>query len=428
MSPALALAPPAITPQRKARKARKRSRGFGELYQRGQWWYLRWRENGQRRIKKFPNKDLAERTMALIAAARARGESGLGPDRSTTPALGELFKDWIERREHTHRSAGDDRGRWHNHLAGYLQHLRPDDVDTALLRKIIEEKMAGGRLHVRGKKRGERAEGKGLSSTTARLLMRLCSTFFSDLVERGIATKNPVKALPRATRRLIRPSHDPRTTPFIEKADDIRRVYLALPEPVNVAFAIGALCALRTGETLALKWAHVDIANRRIHVRESVGGPLKDEESRLVPIQDGLLPILKAWHLRTGGQGLVVPPMRPGRRHCDEHTLGKMLRAALVQLGLPPLTWYQATRHTGASQWVLAGGTIEKLREIMGHSTVIVTERYAHLKDDCFTAQDLSRMQVDLSAPAGQLVALEPPRTLPAGCPQTLQARGAFTV
>ncbi len=43
------------------------------------------------------------------------------------------------------------------------------------------------------------------------------------------------------------------------------------------------------------------------------------------------------------------------------------------------LTGYQATRHTFASQWVLAGGSIEKLKEIMGHISVIVTEQYAHL-------------------------------------------------
>jgi len=39
----------------------------------------------------------------------------------------------------------------------------------------------------------------------------------------------------------MRPTHDPRTTPFVEKLDDLRRIYLHLPEPLNVAYAIGAL-------------------------------------------------------------------------------------------------------------------------------------------------------------------------------------------
>ncbi len=54
----------------------------------------------------------------------------------------------------------------------------------------------------------------------------------------------------------------------------MRRIYLYLPEPVNVAFAIGALAGLRTGEVLALRWAQVDLETRRIHVRESLKGPL----------------------------------------------------------------------------------------------------------------------------------------------------------
>ncbi len=45
----------------------------------------------------------------------------------------------------------------------------------------------------------------------------------------------------------------------------------------------------------------------------------------------------------------------------------------------------------------MAGGSIEKLREAMGHSTVLVTERYAHLRGDVFNAVDLGRMAVDLS-------------------------------
>ena len=50
----------------------------------------------------------------------------------------------------------------------------------------------------------------------------------------------------------------------------------------------------------------------------------------------------------------------------------------LARRELPALTWYQATRHTFASQFVLAGGSIEKLSKLMGHSRVTTTERYAH--------------------------------------------------
>ena len=380
-----------------ARKKRKRPSGQGCVYQRGPGnFWIKWRVAGRVCTKGgYPTEDEAKKMLDVLTADARAGRDRMPTKPKPIQPLGELATEWLERREKTHRSAGDDKGRWNLHLAPYLAKLRPDEVDPALLRKIIEAKLA---------------EGK--SSSTARLLMRLLSTFYSDLVERWLSAHNPVKMLPRATRRLVRPSHDPRTTPFVERLEDVRRIYLALPDPVNLAYAIGALAGLRTGEILALRWDHVDLDRRRIHVRESVGGPLKDDDSRMVPIQDALHPLLSEWHLRTGGQGQVVPPMRGGtRRRCDEHTLGKKLRDALDTLAtakvvLPKLTWYQATRHTFASQWVIAGGSIEKLKEVMGHSTVLVTERYAHLRADLFSAADLGRVVVDLTAATGKIIPL----------------------
>jgi hypothetical protein len=80
------------------------------------------------------------------------------------------------------------------------------------------------------------------------------------------------------------------------------------------------------------------------------------------------------------------------------------LRAALKKLELerPGLGWYEATRHTFASQWVMSGGSIEKLKEILGHYSVVMTERYAHLKPELFTPADLGTITVDLQ-PGGEI-------------------------
>jgi integrase len=120
--------------------------------------------------------------------------------------------------------------------------------------------------------------------------------------------------------RLIRPTHDPKKTPFIERLDDVRRIFLALPEPLNVAYAIGALAGLRTGEVFALRWTHLDLAARRIHVRESINGPLKDNDSRIVPVLDALLPILTEWKFKSGSAGRVIPPMRCDGKRIDKAT------------------------------------------------------------------------------------------------------------
>lgn len=96
-------------------------------------------------------------------------------------------------------------------------------------------------------------------------------------------------------------------------------------------------------------------------------------------------------------------------------TLYRHLVEALDECNLSDLTWYQATRHTFASQWVLGGGSIEKLATIMGHSSVVVTERYAHLRPDLFGEGDYSALEVDLMA-RGKVVRLVPEQVDENGC------------
>jgi hypothetical protein len=48
------------------------------------------------------------------------------------------------------------------------------------------------------------------------------------------------------------------------------------------------------------------------------------------------------------------------------------------------------------------GRPIEKLKEILGHSTVQVTEHYAHLKTDLFSPADLAAMSIHLTPGEGR--------------------------
>jgi integrase len=381
---------------------RRRSKGLGTIWQRGPWWYVQWRESGKRHHAKLPDRETAEKVLAKILSDVALNRHGIETEKAPSPPLRELAKPWLEARKASHRSQDADAGRWKNHLAPRFGKLRPDEVDQAAIRAAVEF-----------------WRGKGLTSSTCMRCVCLLSSLYTDLVERGIAKTNPAKGLPRATRRLLKSQHDPKTTPFVEKLADVERIYRALAEPVNLAYAVGSMAGLRVGELLALRWANVDLEHRRLIVSEQVqDGKVvrpKDLEARVVPIVDSLLPVLQAAKLASGGHRLVVPPMREkGGNHLGPHTLSKCLREVLAKLNkdganLPAVTWYQATRHTFASQWVMAGGSIEKLKEAMGHSTVLVTERYAHLRGDVFTPTDLGRMVVDFSAPTGKVLPMVRP-------------------
>ena len=379
-------------------RKKKRGSGQGSIWVQGGNTWIRWRQLGQRRTRKFPGCDaevrkVAERALAVALLGLAAGQAGLPRDLKGVPAMAELADDWLERRAATHRAIRSDRGRWRLHLKAHVGHLRPDEVTPAAIRSFVEAKLA-----------------EGLNPATVGHCVRLLSTFFTDLVERGIATVNPTRSVPRSTRRLFKPTADPRLTPFLQRLEDVRRVYLALEEPYSVAFALACFAGLRTGEALGMDWRNVDLAGRRIHVRLQMRdgrlAPLKDTESRIAPILNPLAPILAAWRLKTGGEGLLFRPKYPARggrpgspaQFIRLHTLHAAIKAALEACELPPMTWYHATRHTFASLWVLGGGSIEKLSAIMGHSSTIVTQRYAHLRPELFTARDFGHMDVDLAA------------------------------
>ncbi len=110
--------------------------------------------------------------------------------------LGEVAPDFFARRKRTHRAGAEDGSCWKNHLAPHFAHLRPTEVDADRIRAFIEAKLA-----------------EGVNPATIRIFVAILSALFTDLAERGIAQANPARNLPRSIVRLMRPTHDPRTTP-----------------------------------------------------------------------------------------------------------------------------------------------------------------------------------------------------------------------
>ena len=172
-----------------------------------------------------------------------------------------------------------------------------------------------------------------------------------------------------------------------------------------------------------MHWRDIDIPGRKIHVRQQMQDGklclLKDRESRIVPLQDSLAPILEAWKLKTGVRGTTLhtvaswprrtaryrkaSPVHPASSPCTVH---KALAKALESCGLPKMTLYQCPRHTFASQWVMNGGRLEMLAPIMGHSSTSTTSHYAHLAPDFFGAKAFDMVSVDLSKPAAVVLSL----------------------
>jgi integrase len=140
-------------------------------------------------------------------------------------------------------------------------------------------------------------------------------------------------------------------------------------------------CGLRLGELLALRWQDVDLVRGQLTVRQNivnglVGTP-KSGKPREVPLGDDVVAALKRHrHLRgplvfcdADGKALRVPVMRYG--------LERSCRLA----GVRYVGWH-ALRHTFASHLVMRGVSLRAVQELLGHSDIRMTMRYAHLSPE----------------------------------------------
>jgi integrase len=322
---------------------------------------------------------------ARSAAKLARRQLRAVEPPSDPARLSGIARTWLAARRATHRSAADDRCRWRVHLAPAFGDLEPGQVDASMLRAFIEAKLK-----------------EGLSSSTVGRCIRLLSTLFTDLVDQGLVPRNPVSLLPRAVRRLYRNAHDPRTTPFLEDMADVGRIRAELPEPYQTMFSVAVMTGVRPGELSALEWKDFSADLKVMHIQRSVRDgrvtPPKSGRGRVVPIARALVPILVAWRRATEASGLLFRA-KEGAVPSQGRFVGTKSRhdawyAALQRARVAPITFYQATRHTFASHWVMAGHSIEKLSKILGHSSVLVTEHYAHLKPEALSIPDVISLGV----------------------------------
>jgi len=178
-------------------------------------------------------------------------------------------------------------------------------------------------------------------------------------------------------------------------------------EDAHVLYATAVYTGLRQGELAGLRWSDVDLTQRLITVQRSFRGPTKGGCVRYVPILNVLLPILRAWRLKAGGCWLVFPNQRNRMHLPSARIFQERLHRVLDAAGFPrpPASEravhyinFHSLRHTFASHWVMGGGDLFKLQKILGHKTVQMTMRYAHLQPTAF-ADDLDRF-----------AHLEPPR------------------
>ncbi len=339
-------------------------------------WRIRWLdEAGRRRAAVYASQRQAEQELRRRPVEVDAIKAGLADGRVEDHTFDELCDYWLGHRAPAKRSGRDD---------GYIiaRHLRPDF----------------GRLQLRdisfGRIEAFKARRQHLAPNTIRNQLTLLGTMLRLAVKlRWLA------AVPDIDKPKVRQLESDFS--YLRTEDEIRRFLTAAREHGLDAFMLYATAlwtGMRQGELAGLRWDDVRFSGPRIVVQRSYTRPTKTSRVRYVPILDVLLPELRRWRLLTPGQ-LVFPNLR-GNMHQHgasifDHRLHRVLDAAGFERPGPGarrvhyITFHDL-RHTFASHWVMRRGDIFRLQKILGHKSIEMTMRYAHLAPDAF-AQDLDR-------------------------------------
>ncbi|MEZ4819964.1 MAG: site-specific integrase [Bdellovibrionota bacterium] len=160
-------------------------------------------------------------------------------------------------------------------------------------------------------------------------------------------------------------------------------------------YATAIFTGMRAGEIAGLRWNDIDLNKRLIRVQRSFNGPTKSGKERVVPILDALLPLLKHWRLKNPLQ-VVFPNSVGNLRQPSDRIFQEVFQKCLKKAGLNRIKFHDL-RHTFASHWMMNNGSLYRLKDILGHSTIKMTEHYAHLAPHLYK-EDYGRLTFNLES------------------------------
>jgi integrase len=215
---------------------------------------------------------------------------------------------------------------------------------------------------------------KGLCPKVVKNLCSVLRRVLTSAVEWGA-----LEALPRFPRIKV-PEQD---FDFFEP-EESERLLAGANEDDRLLLMFALKTGARAGEQIAVEWGDIDWTRHEVAFRRSrpstthVTGATKTGRVRRVPLTATLETALRrARHLR----GSLVF-CRSSGAHLENWELHAALARARKRSGVRRLRtrgqWH-GLRHSFASQAVAAGAPINLVQAWMGHSTIAMTMRYAHL-------------------------------------------------
>jgi integrase len=212
----------------------------------------------------------------------------------------------------------------------------------------------------------QQTQTRGWTASTRNRWQAALSLIFRVGIDNERIDRNPAAQIRRKT------ENNTKVRFLSDKEEaDLRRVILkrcpARMSTLDVALNTG----MRAGEQFSLKWSQVDLERRIITLPKTKNGT-----TRHIPINSVAVSAFVDLRTRSDGNEDVFPSRR--KDGAALVSARGWFKPALKDAGIKGFTWH-CTRHTFASRLVMAGVDIRTVGELLGHKSLAMTMRYAHL-------------------------------------------------
>lgn len=270
--------------------------------------------------------------------------------------LGELIDRYINQVVPSKKSGRDYKqqlGYWKDELG----HILLSDLTPAV---IVERRdsLAGGLTN-----RGQRTP-----ATVNRYLASLSHACSVAVREWGWMQDNPLNKVSKLKepRGRIR---------FLD--DDERSALLEVTKkssykPLHLITVLALSTGARKGEIMNLRWRDIDETRSKITLHET-----KNNERRTIPVTGYAKNILLEHEkIRRIDTDMLFPSKIPGK----PFEIKKPWDKALKDAGIENFRFHDL-RHSAASYLAMNGATLAEIAEVLGHKTLQMVKRYAHLSE-----------------------------------------------
>ena len=205
-------------------------------------------------------------------------------------------------------------------------------------------------------------------STVVRYMAALSHAFTIAVKEWAWVEDSPL-------RKVMKPKESRGRVRFLSEDERKRLLTVCKDSPhpfLYTAVVLGLSTGMRYSEQMTLHWSDVDLFKCRIILQKTKNG-----ERRAIPIKGLALQLLKELEQK---RHVVSTLLFPGRDPQFPAKLRSVWARAMLEASITDFRWHDL-RHSTASYLAMNGASLAEIAEVLGHKTLAMVKRYAHLSE-----------------------------------------------